>query len=88
MRRSSDRRFTLKNEPKTPDAPDALDVGPGEASSSAGGSPEAMRSAAGFHNFGFSDFPTADAQISELGGCCRRILADEAARLLVREYES
>ena len=28
-------------------------------------------SAAGFHNFGFKDFPIADTQISELGVCCR-----------------
>ena len=40
-----------KNEPKTPDA---LDVGPD------GASPEAVRSAAGFHNFGFKDFPITD----------------------------
>jgi hypothetical protein len=50
-----------KNEPKTPDALDVLDVGPGEAA----------RSAAGFHNFGFTDFPIADTQISELGVSCR-----------------
>jgi hypothetical protein len=49
-----------KNEPKTPDALVVLDVGPGEAA----------RAAAGFHNFGFKDFPIADTQISELGVCC------------------
>jgi hypothetical protein len=27
--------------------------------------------AAGYHNFGLTDFPIADAQISELGVCCR-----------------
>ena len=61
-----------KNKPKTPDV---LDAGSNGASISAcrdgRGSPEAMWSAAGFHNFGFKDFPIADTQISELGGCCR-----------------
>jgi hypothetical protein len=47
-----------KNEPKMLDALDA-------------GSDGAARSAAGFHNFGFTDFPIADTQISEPGGCCR-----------------
>ena len=60
-----------KKKPKTPDALDVLDVGSDRTSISAGGSPEAMWSAAGFHNFGFTDFPIADAQISELGVCCR-----------------
>jgi hypothetical protein len=47
-----------KNEPKTPDAPDALDVGPGEAA----------RSAAGFRNFRFKEFPIADVRKLAMGG--------------------
>jgi hypothetical protein len=39
-----------------------------------GGSPEAMRSAAGYRNFGFTVFPIADAQISELGHHPKRTL--------------
>jgi hypothetical protein len=55
-----------KNESKTPDA---LDVGPDGGM--VGGSPEAVRSTAGFHNFGSKDFSAAGTQISELGVCCR-----------------
>jgi hypothetical protein len=47
-----------KNEPKTPVAPDELDVGPGEAA----------WSAAGFRNFRFKEFPIADVRKLAMGG--------------------